>query len=37
MIASEQKRFDDLYEQHLRALKLQGVYATQNPLLFAAV
>jgi integrase len=24
MIASEQKRFDGLYEQHLRALKLQG-------------
>jgi integrase/recombinase XerD len=28
MIASEQKRFDDLYEQHLRALKLQGYSAS---------
>ena len=28
MIASEQKRFDGLYEQHLRALKLQGYSAS---------
>lgn len=28
MIASEQKRFDGLYAQHLRALKLQGYSAS---------
>ena len=28
MIASEKKRFDALYEQHLRALKLQGYSAS---------
>jgi len=28
MIASEQKRFDGLYKQHLRALKLQGYSAS---------
>jgi hypothetical protein len=28
MIASEQKRFNGLYEQHLRALKLQGYSAS---------